>query len=232
MKIEFHTLYWDNTPDIIRDSAQEVFDHFGLPRTVHEQNMPHGLWMDSVMDSVYNTDRKSDLIVFFDGDCIPINPEKMLSWCRYAIKNDTFVGVAQASNHIPPKSHIYAAPAFFAITPSCYSRLGHPSFVETQRSDVAEEICYRAEELGVRYRCLYPSCWEQESTEGVWRLGNYGYYAVGTVFQEAVYHLYQGRFAKNQELFAQRCKEVIEGTFRTDNFHSSTTLDYEGNIVK
>lgn len=232
MQIEFHTLYWDNTPEEVIEAAKSVFSHFGLPRTVYRENVPHGVWMDRVMDSIYNTDRKNDLIVFFDGDCVPTDKNRLFEWLRYAIQNDTFVGVAQASNHIPPMSHVYAAPAFFAITPACYSRLGHPSFTETSRSDVGEELCYRAEELGKRYRCIYPTSFEKESTEGVWRLGNYGYYGIGTVFDNCLYHLYQGRFAQNQDLFVQRCEEIIDGTFDSSSFYSATNLNYEGNIVK
>lgn len=225
MKIEFNTLYWDNTPSEQIQAHKLVTDYFELPVNYYEENSPHGLWMDRICKQ-----SQSDIIGFFDSDCVPLDKEKIIECVRYVQKTKTFLGVAQVSNHIHPKSHVYAAPAFYLIHKQCWEQL-NTSFTETHRCDVAEEVTYTAEARGVRYRCLYPSTFEREPVEGVWPLGNYGYYGVGTTFENTVYHLYQGRMGNNLQLFIDRCKEIVDNTF-DNRFHiSSKTMEYKGKIV-
>ena len=76
-----------------------------------------------------------------------------------------------------------------------------------------------------------PTYFEKGSSEGVWPLGSLGYYGIGTVFDNSIYHLYQSRMAENIELFVSRCKQVIDNTFTTEGFHTSTTFNYKGKIV-
>jgi len=97
---------------------------------------------------------------------------------------------------------------------------------------VCQEVCYVAEDNGVRMKALYPSFFEREPEEGVWRLHNYGLYGVGTPFQNQFYHLYQSRFQSNVDLFIQRCKEVVDGTFSTDGMFESTNFDFKGRICQ
>ena len=67
MKVEFNTLYWDNTPIEQVTAHKQVTSHFNLPVNYYEENTPHGLWMDRVMRQ-----SKSDIVVFFDSDCVQI----------------------------------------------------------------------------------------------------------------------------------------------------------------
>jgi hypothetical protein len=225
MKVELHTLYWDNTPVEQIEAHKRVTKEFGLPVNYHQQNVPHGMWMDSVCEQA-----DSDIIGFLDADCVPLSRDAVLNAMSYVKKNNTFLGIAQVSNHIKPKSHIYAAPAFFFLTKSCWREIS-TSFSETIRSDVGEEFTYVAESKGKRYRCLYPVTFEREPQEGVWPLGNYGYYGIGTVFDNYCYHLYQGRLQSNLELFIKRCNEIVEGNF-DNRFHvSSTAFDFKGRVV-
>lgn len=215
MKISIHSLYWDNGARI-KEINKKVTDHFGLGVHYHNLNgIPHGLWMNAVLDQV-----DSDVFGFFDADCVPTNLDIVQKSIEYVSKFDTFVGIAQCSNHIPPYSHIFAAPAFFFITKSCYEKMNKPTFSENARSDVAEEVSYRAEEMGIKYRAIYPTHYEKPSTEGVWSLGNYGGFAVGTHFTGGIYHLYQGRFENNIKMFEDRCNEIVSGTFSTENMIS------------
>lgn len=225
MKVEINTLYWDNTPPEQIQAHEQVTNHFKLPVNYYKENTPHGLWMDSVCQ---NSD--SDVIGFLDSDCVPLSRDAVLSAINYVKTFSTFLGIAQVSNHIHPKSHVYAAPAFYFITKQAWKEL-NTSFSETRRSDVGEELTYVAENGGRRYRCLYPSYFEREPVEGVWRLGNYGFYGVGTVFGNSCYHLYQGRMGNNLQLFIDRCKEIILGTFSTSGFYSATDFNYKGRIV-
>lgn len=225
MKFEIHTLHWDNTDSRIVDSHKKVMEHFKLPVNYYGNNFLHGKWMDQVCSF-----SAADVICFLDADCVPINFDKFIECIRYVQRNKTFLGIAQASNHIHPKSHTYAAPPFFAVHKECWSKVS-TSFTETPRGDVAEEFSYVAEAKGIRYRCLYPTTFEREPVEGVWPLGNYGYYGVGTTFDNTVYHLYQGRMGNNVELFVERCDEIVNGAFNNKTHIDSKIMNYKGKIV-
>ena len=227
MKVEFNSLHWDNVDKDMLAAHKRVMDHFELPVNYHSTNTNHGFWMNQVMNR-----SNSDVIVIIEPDCIPLNKEKIIDYIKYAYHNETFIGIAQVSNHIPPKSHIYAAPGFYVMSKKVYSKLGAPSFTEERNSDTAEALCYIAEDKGIRYRALMPTCFEKESSEGLWPLGSLGYYGIGTVFDNSVYHLYQSRMAENISMFVERCDQVVAGTFTTEGFHSSTTFSYKGNIVR
>lgn len=219
MKIEFNSLYWDNVDVNMLTAHKKVMKHFDIPMNYDNRNgYNHGQWMQWVINS-----SKSDICVFLEPDCIPLN-NMLFEYIKYAYYNETFVGIAQVSNHIWPKTHVYAAPGFYAISKKAYDKLGRPSFTETSRSDTAEEICYLAEERGLKYRALLPTYFEKPSSEGVWRLNNLGYYGIGTVFNNSIYHLYQSRTAENVDLFTKRCFEVINGTFNSSRFIPSTTF--------
>lgn len=225
--ISFHSFHWDNFSPEILAAHKRVMQHFGIDVEYTKENIPHGEWLDRVISQGTNK-----VIAIIEPDLIPLNLDVILQSAKYVYENDTFLGCAQTSNHIYPASHIFAAPAFFFITPSCYEKLGRPSFMpKGGRSDVAEELSYRAEELGIRYRTLYPSCFERGSAEGIWPLGSYGFFGIGTVFADSVYHLFQSRLAQNVELFVQRCDEVITNQFDTSGFISSTDFSDIGRIA-
>jgi hypothetical protein len=225
MKAEIHSLHWNNVDQRLVQAQKTVLDKFGLSINYTKGNYPHGAWMDHVCR---NSD--ADVLVFFDADCVPLDREIVDESIAYAIKNDSFVGLAQASNHIPPFSHVFAAPSFFVITRSCYEKLGSPSFSETRRSDVAQELSYIAEEKRKRYRCLYPTKFDGVPVEGVWRLSNYGLYGIGTLFANRVYHLYQGRFNHNVDLFCRRCEQIVQGNFDVTEMHDSLK-EFDGKVV-
>lgn len=215
MKIELHTLYWDNGTRLV-EAQKKVYEHLGININYHHLNgVPHGAWMNNIMDNT-----TSDVVGFIDNDCVITNKEILHQCLSYAGNKESFVSAAQVTNHIQPCSHIFAAPCFFIISKKCYDKLGRPTFSETPRSDVCEEICYVAEEAGVKYRALYPTHYERSPIEGLWALSNYGYCGIGTHFVGGIYHLYQGRYNINVELFEKRCQDIINGTFTTDGMYN------------
>ena len=219
MKVEFNSLHWNNVDKGMLDAHKKVMNYFNIPMNYDNRDgHNHGMWMQWVINN-----SKSDVIVFMEPDCIPLN-KNFFEYIKYAYRNGTFVGIAQVSNPIPPKSHIYAAPGFYAISKKAYDRLGQPSFTETRRSDTAEEICYMAEERGMKYRALMPTYFEKPSSEGIWPLSNLGYYGIGTVFDNSIYHLYQSRMAENIEMFVKRCDQVTSDEFTTEFLTSATTF--------
>jgi len=225
--IELHSFHWDNYNTKALEAHKKVMTHFSLDVRYTCKNITHGQWLDETFAS-----SKADVIGIIEPDLIPLNANAVLDAIDFARKHDSFLGPAQTSNHIPPCSHIFASPAFFFMTRSCYERLGRPSFRPKESvQDVAEGVSYRAESLAIRYKTLYPTHFEREPREGVWPLGSYGYFGIGTVFDDSVYHLFQSRWADNADLFVRRCREVMAGEFNYTHFFHSTNFEYPGKIA-
>lgn len=225
--VSIHSLYWNNSECFVK-SHKKVMDHFEIPVQYHHiDGADHGTWIDWVM---LNT--KEDIIGIIDIDCVPIKPDTIKRSIDYVINNQSFIGLAQCANHIPPYSHVCGAAVYYFIDRKFWENLGKPSFKHNYRGDVSEEISWLAEERKIPYKALYPSHFEREPIGGVWRLSNYGYFGIGTVFGNCdVYHLYQGRFQQNVDLFVKRCDDIVAGTFSTENMFSSTD-EYKGNICR
>lgn len=220
MLATIHTLVYDNIAPELHAAHVAVCQHFDLNVEYTRANISHGTWLaDTVRSST------EDVVGFLDVDCVPTNKAIVEYALAYAREQRTFIGIAQASNHLAPpaNTHIFAAPAFFFIHREAWHEMGCPVFDETPDSDTAQNVSRRAEALGRRYRCLYPTHWEKMSHEGVWRLGNYGVFGVGTHFRGGIYHLYQSRFNSNVELFTRRCAEICTGAFTVDNMSSVFT---------
>lgn len=226
--IELHSFHWDNYHAEMLTAHRKVMQHFGLEVRYCCKNIPHGQWLDEVFSA-----NRADVIGIIEPDLIPLNATAVSDAVAYVQQHDSFMGPAQTSNHIYPCTHIFASPAFFFMTRSCYEKLGRPSFLpKKQVHDVAEGVAYRAEALGVRYKTLYPTHFEREPREGIWPLSSYGFFGVGTVFDHSVYHLFQSRWADNANLFVRRCHEVVDGSFSSEGFFKSTNFDYDGKIVQ
>jgi hypothetical protein len=213
MNVEIHTLAWPNTDAKLVQAHTDVCKHLGIDVAYTLQRLPHGLWMNEIM-----AQSKSDVVGFLDIDCIPTNKLIVEQSIDYCAQNKSFVGIAQASNHIKPCSHIFAAPAFFFIWRETWEALQRPTFSEVlDIADVAENVSYAAEMEGVRYKTLYPTHYTKTPDEGPWNLHTYGVYGIGTHFEGGVYHLYQARMNNNVELFVDTAKQIMDGTFTTDN---------------
>jgi hypothetical protein len=226
MTFQINTLHWDNVDPHVLQSHRRVLEHFGFPVKYTSANIGHGQWMDRVL-----RESTTDVVGFLDCDCVPLSRAAITTSVEYAYANDTFVGVAQVSNYIEPRSHIYAAPSFLFVARSCYERLG-TSMAGTSRSDVGEEFCYAAEAAQVSYRALYPTHFSREPRNGAWRLGNYGIYGIGTVFGSTAFHLFKCRSRRNTDLFVEQCDRIIHGAFTTVGMSNATDLSYPGRIAR
>lgn len=224
MKIEFHTLYWPGTNSQIVESHKKVMNHFSIPINYHEKKIDHGQWMTNVLENA-----KSDLICFFDIDCVPIKEHGIWTWIDYVKRYKTFCGVAQVSNHLHIKSFIYAAPAFFVIHKSCWNRLDTDFLAYYENidgklygGDVAEKLSHKADELKIQYGLLMP---EYVHTPK-WRLSDKGCYGTATIFSDTVYHLYESRYADNIELFKSHCVQIIKDEFNYYDFYNAKTFKF------
>ncbi|MEC7392918.1 MAG: hypothetical protein VX934_05895 [Cyanobacteriota bacterium] len=215
MKAEIHSLNWPGSDPRLADEQKGVFSHFKLPLTQHHRKLDHGFWMDAVLKQ-----SSADVVLFVDNDCVPLSRSAPIEAIRWAAQHRSFLGLAQASNHINNGVHVFAAPAFLAIARSAWMQLGQPSCRPTPRGDAAEELSWRAEEEGLPYKAWYPTHFHHPSREGLWRMGNYGTNGIGSVFAERVFHLYQGRFADNVDLFVRVCSSIRNGSFSTEGYRS------------
>jgi len=215
MKAELHSLAWPTADPRLAEHQAAVFRQFQLPLRQHCIQVDHGAWMDAVLAG-----SRADVVLFVDNDCVPLSRKVVLQALRYAAEQRSFLGLAQASNHINGGRHVFAAPAFLAVSRMAWKQLGRPSCRSNPRADVAEELSWCAEEQGLTYRAWYPTHYHHASSEGLWRLGHYGHFGIGSVFAERVFHLYQGRFAHNVDLFVQVCDQVCAGSFSTSGFRS------------
>lgn len=206
----------------IVDSHKKVMRHFGIEVMYHAKNQSHFDWMDEITHI-----SKADIIGFIDIDCVPINPLVVDMFIKYAATNNSFIGPAQVSNHIAPATHIFAAPSFLFISTDCYERLGRPSFSYNYRSDAAEEISHVAESMCMNFKTIYPTKFEEISQAGIWRLGSYGCYGIGTVYDDLIYHLYESRIClpHNITRFQNRCDQIIDSSFSSEDFYSCKTFD-------
>lgn len=224
MKIEINSLYWNNGEELCK-LHKEVMNHFKIPVNYYNcDNCPHGAWINSILEN-----SNSDIVGIIENDCIPIKKEIIDECINYVKNSGTFIGMAQCSNHIHPFNHIYAAPCFYFISKDFWINTGKISFSENNRSDVGEELCRYCDERKITYKAIYPTFFEKPADEGVWKLTNYGYYGIGTLFGDSIYHLYQGRKKQNIELFKKRCQQVIKGKFNKKGFLSSTEF-YNGKV--
>lgn len=217
--VSINTLYWPNTDPGIVQAHSDVMKHFGLPCGYTVQQYPHGLWMDEVMRQ-----SETDIVCFFDIDCVPTNMDIFQKCVDYVSRTQTFVGISQVSNHIKPASHIFAAPAFFMIWRDTWLKMNQPTFAEQFTCDVGENVSYTAEMLGLKYKTLFPTHYHFKPEGESWFLHSYGEYGIGTHFEGGIFHLYQGRHPQNQELFKNVCASIIDGTFTTDGMKDSREI--------
>ena len=215
MQGELHSLNWPGSDPRLAGEQAALFAHFELPIQQHHLKADHSRWMDAVLEQ-----SQADVVLFVDNDCVPLSKTAVLEAIQWAGRHQSFLGLAQATNHINRGVHVFAAPAFLAVNRSAWKRLGQPSCRPTRREDVAEELSWRAEEEGLTYKAWYPTHYHHPSHEGLWQLGNYGSYGIGSIFADRVFHLYQGRFANNVDLFCQVCQQIRAGSFGTEGYVS------------
>lgn len=203
MKISIHSLRWTDNNPLIIENQKKILDHFGLPLNVTEENIHHGKWIDRTLNTV-----DSDIFVFMDSDCVPLSyaaVEESIQHCA----NGYLVGNAQVTNCIKAKHDIFCAPSFLVISKNFYNSIGKPSAVNNHRSDMAQEFTRAAVEREKRLKMYFPSTFQSVPSGGIWRLSGYGYYGIGTIYDNKTYHLYQTRFKQNVDLFVETCNYIL-----------------------
>lgn len=225
MNITVHTLKWKNSNPVVSQKHKQVMNHFEIEVNYTEENIHHGLWIDRVLNTV-----ESDIFVFLDIDCVPLSREAIEEAINFC-ENGYLVGNAQVTNCIKAKHDLFCAPSFFVISRQFYESIGKPSAVNHDNNDVAQALTRAAVEREKRIKMNFPTSFQGVPQGGIWRLSGYGYYGIGTVYDNKMYHLYQTRFAKNVDLFVETCDHIVNGRLDQINRQYDSRAEWMGKLL-
>lgn len=154
-------------------------------------------------------ENKEEYTIFLDIDCIPLSPVSFTHFfdSRWPITSGSLMGAAQRASHIRNNNHIYVGPFCMAFKNSVYRELGSPSFMESYRGDVGEEITYRWQEKNHPVVYIYPSDVEQP----LWDLIPGVQFGIGTTYENLFYHAFCIRAGGEPQIrFTRKCQEVVD----------------------
>jgi hypothetical protein len=212
----------DNIPAMVRLAQKEVMKTMtDIEFTQVLHNMTHAQAMDNIMSVT-----KSEVVLFMDIDCIPLNKHIIPTVIDYALKGH-LVGNAQTALHIGDGSHVFVAPSFMALSRKLWLEMGSPSFEPTERSDVGGEITWKADQAGIPVMLLRPIHYEKspypvEMPDG--RTFNPAYWVVNNIpfglnttfsleWDADVFHSFQSSLVQ-ADRFITKCSEVLSGVIK------------------
>jgi hypothetical protein len=197
------SFFMSNIPPEALTMQRKIFNLFDLPLRQVLFLKTHPEAIDKILKNVTGY----DYLIALDLDAVPLTnccvPKLLFNVDYYG----GVVGIAQQANHLH-RNHPYAGPACFAISMDVYSKLGSPSFNNTARSDVGEELTWRSHEAGIPVCLLWPTHVEEPK----WRLGNDKEFGLGTTYENEVYHAFETRFSSQR--FITRCKSILQNAKR------------------
>lgn len=182
-----NVLLWDNIDSRLLNAHQKVMEYVGLDCRYTIKNVAHGDWMDSVL-----REQRADFYTFLDIDCVPLSRAAIARTLEY-VAHDYLVGNAQVTNCTVAKHEIYCAPSFLSFSRETYENLGRPSCRPTRDADVAQLLTRRSVRRQRRIKMFYPTAFQGVARRGIWRLSGYGYYGLGTIYDDVSYHMFQSR---------------------------------------
>lgn len=215
--IPIHSLYWPDMDPRIVACHKQCWTKVGVEVRYTERKIPHDRWLDEMIAEHMDS---NEALGFVDIDFLAYTRDAVDAAIEFALGARSFVGMAQSANHFPPLLPIYAAPSFLIISRAGYAALGRPELRARHRLDAAQNLSAVADAIGFPYRAIYPLGYHSIPEGGPWRLGNYGYYGIGTEY-EGLFHLYASRLGGGG-LFAEVAGRILsgEGQARTFPFSS------------
>ena len=199
MTHEIYSFAHINLPKIIVDQQFKVFDKFGLKINQIINDDTHGKNLENLIKNC-----KSDYIVIFDVDCIPL-VKNIFDYINDDIQNYDLVGAIGCANHLN-KNDIYVHPSFMFFKPQLYFDCGSPFLHEDHNNDVAQNFtrsCIKNNKK-IKY-------WSNtNSNDYIWYLPNNTKFGHGTVYEQKVYHQFEIRKQEQHDSFIKKCKLVLE----------------------
>ena len=195
------TFYNDKINKDIVKYQKKVFDYFSLDlNQIYCNDWPgHGHLVDRYIKSLGDN---WEYFILFDIDCVPLDDKIINEGINWVKSNLGLFSVAQ--RHYRKSKVVYASPAFLIFSKKTYDILGKPSFVETQRSDVAGELTHKCIELNLAVNIMYPTSVEEEK----WILTDTQKFGHGTNYNNRIYHAFESRF-DNSKIFINKCKQIL-----------------------
>lgn len=176
---------------------------------------PHGVTVDHLLSDAYA--KGYDTALLLDIDAIPLSAQAV-DYTLYRASIGNLVGNIQRSNHINNGEHLFVAPSFMGIRLADWAAWGRPSFAETHRGDVAEEVTYAAESHGYPLQFYMPLRFDAKPAEcDAWKLREgmpvYGCQTTFGIGEFPVsFHAFQIRYHRNVDGFLKQCEAVIQAS--------------------
>lgn len=214
-KLDIFSCHMNNIPENVMIYQKKVFDYFDME--LNQEFSPHNTHHEWLDYKINNTD--FDIIVFFDIDCIPLQPN-LYEYIVDQINDDnSFIGIEQSNQDIN-HNFIYAGPACFAISRKVFEKMNKPSFNITKNYDVGGEFTYYAKDFNV-----IPKFFKfKSSSNKKWKLGEDRKFGNGSIYDDWIYHQFEVRYyphfgkgkydIKTEDKiqsykFIQKCKQTI-----------------------
>jgi hypothetical protein len=206
--------YMANVNPAVKDAQLRVMNKLctEIPFVQVLTNRPHGKTLDGLLHT--SIGKGYDTVMFMDIDAIPLSSYAIEHTLIKAHKG-TLIGNIQRSNHINNNQHLFVAPSFMAINLDLWIKAGRPSFSETARGDVAEEVTYAWQDKGWNTQMYMPLRYEASPVEcPSWALADgMPHYGLGTTFgignTAMSYHAFQIRMGGMVERFLSKCDSVL-----------------------
>jgi hypothetical protein len=131
-------------------------------------------------------------ILILDADCIPMT-RLVVEEAFTEASNGGLFGIAQSANHIDP-DEVYVGPAFMAFNRHMYELCGRPSFEQTPRTDVGQQMTRAA----IRQRIPIEYLWPTSVAEPRWKVKGHEF-GIGTSYGGLIFHLFCAREATDRQ---------------------------------
>lgn len=202
MKATVYSIYMDNVGQPVVDAQRRVVEKFLPADWEFVQYRWSGMYSHPAAMTVCVAENKWPLTMFLDIDCIPLS-ELAFDIIGKRAELGMLVGAVQRANHIRNDCHLYAGPFCVAFANDWYERLGSPTFYETERGDVGEELTYRWRERSKPVYLLWPS----SVRNPLWDLDHGRTFGLGTTYEDLFYHEFCARNTTGG--FTRKCDEIM-----------------------
>lgn len=193
---------YNNLDEMVSKNQYEVFRKFNIILNQFQGEIRHSEFMDNILNNY-----EYDYYIFFDIDCIPLK-DNIVEYIINKIQKNSMIGIEQQCNCNSSINHIYAGPACFGISKEFYNELDRPSFKETHRSDVGEELTHICEEKNKNF-FLFKKTFSENN---LWKLGENDYFGHGCIYDEdLIYHQFE--IFQNQNKFIKKCLEILNSNY-------------------